>query len=62
MTVQVGDKKIFKRPTFLHEGIFVHSGSTVTILEIHPDSISIEFTDMEGYKHQLDGVKADELE
>lgn len=60
--LKVGDSKKLTRTTFLFEGIFVHKDSTVKILEINGDEIAVEFTDMEGYKHRLDGVKPAELE
>ncbi len=60
--MQAGDKKKLIRKTFLHEGIFVHSGSIVTILEVRDGDIVVEFTDMEGHPHRLEGVEPNELE
>ncbi|MCB1172331.1 MAG: hypothetical protein KDK39_02140 [Leptospiraceae bacterium] len=60
--MQVDDYKKLQRKTFLHNGIFVHQGSKVRILEINESDITVEFTDMEGFQHRLEGVQADELE
>ncbi len=59
--LQVGDKKIFNRATFLHNGVFVLQGSTVEIKSIRFDNITIEWYDKEGNPHLLDGVAPEEL-
>jgi hypothetical protein len=57
----VGDRKILNRPTFLHNGIFVMQGITVTIKEVAGDEITVEYIDREGHPHLLPGVQAGEL-
>ena len=48
-----GDKaKILKR-TFLNQGIFVHTNSTVVIKEVKPDSIMTTYLDKEGFPHEI---------
>jgi hypothetical protein len=55
-----GDKcKITKR-TFLHKGIFVHTGSQVSIKEIQDDGKIIgEYFDKEGFPHDISFEPAD---
>ena len=59
--VQIGQRKVLNRPTFLHNGIFVFQGCTVTVKEIADDGITVEFIDREGNPNLLPGVQADEL-
>ncbi|MCR9143848.1 MAG: hypothetical protein NXI24_16495 [bacterium] len=56
-----GDRMVLNRPTFLHEGIFVFQGCTVTVREIAADGITVEFIDREGNPNLLPGVQAGEL-
>jgi hypothetical protein len=56
-----GDKaKILKR-TFLNQGIFVHTNSTVVIKEIESGNILTTYLDKEGYPHEI-SFQATELE
>ncbi|WCL50865.1 hypothetical protein [Leptospira sp. GIMC2001] len=49
-----GDKaKILKR-TFLNQGIFVHTNSTVEILEINSEKIKTKYLDKEGFPHEIE--------
>lgn len=59
--MNVGDRcKITKR-TFLHTGIFVHTGSLVTVKSVEGDRIVAEYTDKEGYPHDIE-FQSSELE
>ena len=59
--LNVGDKKVLNRPTFLHQGIFVLQGSTVEVMEINGEQVTIQFIDREGNPHLLAGVQPQEL-
>lgn len=59
--LNIGDQKKLNRPTFLHKGIFVFQGCTVTVKEIAPDGLTVEFIDKEGNPNLLPGVQAEEL-
>lgn len=59
--INIGDQKKLSRDTFLHQGIFVHKGSQVKVLEINPKSITVEYYDMEGHPHSIAGFKPGEL-
>ena len=59
--VKIGDQKKLNRPTFLHNGIFVFQGCTVTVKEIGAESLTVEFIDREGNPNLLPGVQAEEL-
>lgn len=59
--LKIGDQKTLNRPTFLHNGIFVMQGCTVTVKEIGEDNITVEFIDREGNPNLLPGVQANEL-
>ena len=58
--LKVGDIKKLNRPTFLHKGIFVLTGSSVVIKSIEPKLI-VEWHDREGNPHLLDNLKIEEL-
>lgn len=59
--VEVGQDRVLNRPTFLFQGIFVNSGTTVRVMESRPDGFSVQFLDKEGFPHVLHGVAAEEL-
>ena len=59
--IKIGDQKKLDRDTFLYQGIFVHKGSQVKILEIADSGITIEYYDMEGHPHTIEGFQPDEL-
>lgn len=60
--LKVGDQKKLNRPTFLHKGIFVFQGCTVTIREIGESDLTVEFIDREGNPNLLPGVQPHELD
>ncbi|MEQ9365142.1 MAG: hypothetical protein RIF32_12910 [Leptospirales bacterium] len=60
-SLKIGDRKVLNRPTFLHNGIFVFQGCTVTIREIAEDGVTVEFIDREGNPNLLPGVQSAEL-
>ncbi|MDH5657231.1 MAG: hypothetical protein OEZ34_15070 [Spirochaetia bacterium] len=61
MDLKIGDRKTLNRPTFLHEGIFVVKGTSVKIVSIEGETISVEFMDREGFPHTLENINPDEL-
>ncbi|TGN19929.1 hypothetical protein [Leptospira idonii] len=52
--MKVGDKVKLTKRTFLHQGIFIFTGSTVEIKEIHPEKALVIYNDKEGYPHDLE--------
>ncbi len=59
--VKPGEEKILNRPTFLHKGIFVNSGTRVVVMEIDSEGVIVQFLDKEGISHILKGVREEEL-
>ena len=59
--IQIGDKKTLKRPTFLHNGIFVLQDSSVEVKALG-ETFVVEWHDKEGNPHLLKGIQLDELE
>ncbi|XDD47449.1 hypothetical protein AB3N60_05010 [Leptospira sp. WS39.C2] len=49
-----GDKAKLTKQTFLHQGIFIFTGSTVEIKEIQSDKAIVIYNDKEGYPHDLE--------
>ena len=61
-SLQVGEQFKLNRPTFLHNGIFVFQGCTVTVKSVEDSTVTVEFIDREGFPHLLAEVSPDELE
>lgn len=59
--IKIGELKKLDRDTFLYQGIFVHKGSQVKILEIDDSGVTIEYYDMEGHPHSIAGFQPEEL-
>ncbi|TGL47278.1 hypothetical protein EHQ59_16795 [Leptospira kemamanensis] len=49
-----GDKAKLTKQTFLHQGIFIFTGSTVEIKEIHNEKAIVIYNDKEGFPHDLE--------
>ncbi len=49
-----GDKAKISKRTFLYNGIFVHTGSIVTVKEVFDNgTILVEYLDKEGHPHAI---------
>lgn len=60
--MKTGDKAKIKKRTFLHKGIFVHTGSYVVVKEILDNGrVVAEYLDREGFPHLIE-FSQDELE
>ena len=51
--MKVGDKVKITKRTFLNQGIFIFTGSTVEIKEIEADVATVIYFDKEGHPHDL---------
>ena len=56
-----GERKVMNRPTFLHNGIFVLQGSSVTVQKQEGENVTVEWTDREGNPHLLSNIRPEEL-
>jgi len=48
-----GEKVKILKKTFLNQGIFVHTNSTVVIKHIDDDSVLTTYLDKEGFPHEI---------
>ena len=62
--IQTGRDYKLKRPTFLHNGVFVLQNTPIQMMEItnKPDKVIVQFLDREGFPHTLKGIGTEELE
>lgn len=52
--MKVGDKAKIVRRTFLHQGIFVHTGSQVEIQSMEGSKVVGKYMDKEGFPHDIE--------
>jgi hypothetical protein len=57
--LKIGDRVKIVKQTFLHNGIFVHSKSTVEIKEINDSTVVGIYIDKEGFPHDISFSIAD---
>ena len=56
-----GDHVTIKRPTFLHNGVFVIQNSPVEIIGEKEGNYTVLYRDKEGLEHKIEGFQAEEL-
>lgn len=57
---KAGDNAKITRPTFLHQGVFIHQNRPVTVAEVNDDEVIVNYLDQEGNIMRI-GLKPEEL-
>ena len=58
---KIGDIYTLNRNPFILKGVIVQYHSKVKLLSINNDECVVEYTDKEGYTHEIHNVKLTEL-